>query len=154
MHPAAKARKGGHIVAEMRPSFRMTIGTDPGQVAEVGAAFARFAEGHAVPAAIRRSVSVALDELLSNTLTYGFTGRDGGEVRIEVELAPDRVRVTLTDDGKPFNPLDLGTPDTTRSVTERRPGGLGVHLARRMMDEVAYHRRGDRNVVTLAKLLP
>ena len=154
MHPPAKGRKGGHIVAEMRPSFRMTIGTDPGQVGGVSTAFAQFAEAHGLPPAVRRSVSVAVDELVSNTVEHGFVARDGGEVSIEVELRSDRVCVTLTDNGNPFNPLDLAPPDTARPVAERPIGGLGVHLARRMMDEVAYHRRGDRNVVTLAKLLP
>lgn len=137
----------------MRPSFRMTIGSDPGQVAGVSSAFAEFAAAHAVPAAIRRSVSVALDELLNNTIAHGFAGRSGGEVSIEVELHTDRLCVTLTDNGKPFNPLDVAAPDTARSVAERQIGGLGIHLARRMMDDVAYHRRADRNVVSLAKLL-
>jgi phosphoserine phosphatase RsbU/P len=143
----------------MRPSFSMTIGTDPGEIAGVSAAFAEFADAHAVPAPIRRSVSVALDELLNNTIAYGFAGRSGGGgggggvVSIEVELRPDRLCVTLTDNGKPFNPLEMSAPDTALSVQERQIGGLGIHLARRMMDEVAYHRRADRNVVTLAKLL-
>jgi anti-anti-sigma factor len=144
----------------MRPSFSMTIGTDPGQVAGVRAAFAEFADAHAVPAAIRRSVSVALDELLNNTIAYGFAGRGGGggggggAVSIEVELRADRLCVTLTDDGTPFNPLEMSAPDTALPVEQRQPGGLGIHLARRMMDDVAYHRRADRNVVTLTKLLP
>jgi anti-anti-sigma factor len=139
----------------MRPSFRMTIGADPGQVAGVGAAFAEFADAHAVPAAIRRSMSVALDELLNNTIAYGFAGREGGggEVRIEVELRADRLCATLTDDGRPFNPFGMAAPDTALPVHERRIGGLGIHLVRRMMDEVGYHRRADRNVVILAKLL-
>ena len=71
-----------------------------------------------------------------------------------MELHADRLCVTLSDNGQPFNPLDLGAPDTTLPVEDRRIGGLGIHLARRMMDEVAYHRRADRNVVTLTKLLP
>ena len=137
------------------PSFSLTIGSDPGQVARVAAAFAEFAAAHALPAAIRRSVSIALDELLTNTIAYGFAGRGGagGAVTIEVELRPDRLCVTLADDGKPFNPLEARTPDTTLPVAERQVGGLGIHLARELMDEVAYQRRGDRNVVTMAKLL-
>lgn len=141
------------VVAEMRPRLSMTIGTDPGQIAGVTAAFAEFADAHAVPAAVRRSVSVALDELLNNTLAYGFAGRGGGAVSIDVELQPDRVCVTLTDNGKPFNPLEMSAPDTALPLEERPIGGLGIHLARGMMDEVAYQRRGERNVVSLAKLL-
>jgi len=137
----------------MPPSFHKTIRADPGQVAELGAAFAEFADAHAVPAGVRRSLSVAFDELLNNTIAYGFAGRGAGEVRIEVELRADRVCATLSDDGRPFNPLEMAAPDTALSVEARRVGGLGIHLVRRMMDEVGYQRRADRNVVTLAKLL-
>ena len=137
----------------MGPRFRMTIGADPGEVAGVSAAFAGFADAHAVPASVRRSMSVALDELLNNTISYGFAGRERGEVTIDVELRSDRLSVTLSDDGRPFDPFSAAAPDTAPSVEERRIGGLGIHLVRRMMDEVSYHRRADRNVVTLAKLL-
>ncbi len=168
--PSAEARQAGDIrlvvvsysgppEGEMGPSFRMTIGADPGQVAGVSAAFAEFADAHAVPATIRRSMSVALDELLNNTIAYGFAGREGskrggGEVCIDVELRADRLCATLSDDGRPFNPLDVAAPDTALSVEERQVGGLGIHLVRRLMDDVAYHRRADRNVVSLTKLLP
>jgi serine/threonine-protein kinase RsbW len=137
----------------MRPGFRMTIGAHLGEVAGVNAAFAEFADAHALPASVRRSVNVALDELLNNTISYGFAGRAGGEVTVEVELRSDRLSVTLTDDGVPFDPFGLAVPDTELPVEERRMGGLGVHLVRRMMDEVHYQRRADRNVVVLAKLL-
>ncbi len=168
--PSAEARQAGDIrlvvvsysgppEGEMGPSFRMTIGADPGQVAGVSAAFAEFADAHAVPATIRRSMSVVLDELLNNTIAYGYAGREGskrggGEVCIDVELRADRLCATLSDDGRPFNPLDVAAPDTALSVEERQVGGLGIHLVRRMMDDVAYHRRADRNVVSLTKLLP
>ncbi len=137
----------------MTNAFRMTIGADRGEVARVNAAFAEFADAHALPASVRRSMNVALDELLTNTCVYGFAGREGGEVTVEVERRPDRVSVTLTDDGTPFDPFGVAEPDIALPVEERRIGGLGIHLVRRMMDEVSYHRRGDRNVVVLAKLL-
>jgi anti-anti-sigma factor len=141
----------------MTNAFRMTIGTDGGEAARVNAAFATFAEAHALPASVRRSVHVVLDELLTNTIVYGFAGRGGGgEASVEVELRADRVSVTLTDDGPPFNPLDVAPPAPAPAglPVERRPiGGLGIHLVRGLMDEVSYQRRADRNVVILAKLL-
>ena len=141
----------------MGPGFRMTIGGDRSEVARVNAAFAEFADAHALPASVRRSMNVVLDELLTNTSVYGFAGREGGrgggEVTVEAELRTDRVSVTLTDDGRPFDPFGVAAPDTALPVEERRIGGLGIHLVRRMMDEVSYHRRADRNVVVLTKLL-
>ena len=143
---------GDHIRA-VGPRFRMTIGADPREGARVNAAFGEFADAHALPAPIRRSVTVALDELLSNTIAYGFTRPGDGEVTVDVELRADRLCVTLTDDGAPFDPLSMTPPpDTALPMEERQVGGLGIHLVRTMMDEVSYERRGDRNVVVLTKL--
>lgn len=138
----------------MGARFRMTIGPDPGQVARVSAAFTEFADAHQVPPETRRSVSVALDELLTNTFAYGLAGRKDGEVSVEVELLQDRVCATVRDNGPPFNPLEMSAPDTGHSVEDRTIGGLGIHLTRRMMDDVTYERRDDQNLVSLAKLLP
>jgi anti-sigma regulatory factor (Ser/Thr protein kinase) len=137
----------------MRPGFRKTIGADRGEIAEVSAAFAEFADAHALPDSVRRSIQVALDELLSNTIVHGFAGREGGKVTVEAVLRTDRVCVTLTDDGRPFDPLGMDAPNTALSTQARRIGGLGIHLVRRIMDEVTYHRRADRNVMVLTKRL-
>lgn len=137
----------------MGPSFRMTIGADRSEIAKINAAFAAFADAHALPTSVRRCMHVALDELLSNTTMHGFAGREGGEVTVEAVLHPDRLSVTVTDDGRPFDPLGMAAPDTTLTTQARRIGGLGIHLVRRMMDEVSYHRRADRNVVVLVKRL-
>jgi anti-sigma regulatory factor (Ser/Thr protein kinase) len=137
----------------MRHGFRMSIGAHTTGAGEVNAAFTEFAETHALPAAMRRSVNVALDELLANALSHGLEGRDAGLVTVEVELDAERLTVTLTDDGPPFDPIGRTAPDTTLSVEERPIGGLGVHLVRRLLDEVSYQRRDGCNVVVLVKQL-
>lgn len=136
----------------MRHGFRISVGAHASGVGEVNAAFAGFAEAHALPAAVRRSVNVALDELLANVLSHG-RGRDPCSVIVEVELDQERVTVILTDDGPPFDPFGRGAPDTTLSVEERPIGGLGIHLVGQLMDQVNYQRREGHNVVVLVKEL-
>lgn len=137
----------------MRHGFRMSVGAHAGGVGEVNAAFAGFADAHAMPAAVRRNVSIAIDELLANALSHGRTGRDPCSVTVEVELDPERVKVILTDDGAPFDPFGRDAPDTTLSVEERPIGGLGLHLVGQLMDQVSYQRREGHNVVVLVKRL-
>jgi anti-anti-sigma factor len=134
----------------MPASFRVTIGRDMGEVARANAAFGDFAEAHAVPDDVRRGMNVALDELLTNTVSYALSD-DGGEVTVEVELCPDRLIVTLSDSGRPFDPFGQTAPDTTLSVEDRPMGGLGIHLVRHLVDDARYERRSDRNVVVLTK---
>ncbi len=137
----------------MRQEFRMSVCAHPGEVEKVNAVFARFAETNALPGGVRRSVNVALDELLANEISYGMAGRDAGSVTVEVELDQERVTVTITDDGPQFDPFSQAAPDTTLSVDERAIGGLGIHLVRELMDEVSYQRRDGQNVVVLVKHL-
>jgi len=137
----------------MRHGFKMSVGAHPGGVGEVNAAFASFAEQHALPVAVRRSINIALDELLANAMTHGQAGRDPCSVTVEVKLDQECVTVILTDDGAPFNPFEQDAPDTTLSVEEREIGGLGIYLVGKLMDKVSYQRRDDHNVVVLVKEL-
>lgn len=134
----------------MPSGFRMSIGADLGEVARVNAAFADLVDAHIVPAPVRRSMSVALDELLTNTVSYGLP-EAGGEVTVEVALHPDRLTVTVSDNGMAFDPLGQSAPDTSLAVEERPIGGLGIHLVRQLVEDVSYQRRSGRNVVVLTK---
>ena len=131
----------------------MSVGAHPGGVGELNAAFALFAEAHALPTDVRRSVNVALDELLANALSHGRMGLDPCSVTVEVNLDQERVTVVITDDGTPFDPFVQDAPDITLSVEERPIGGLGIHLVEHLMDQVSYQRRDSHNVVTLVKQL-
>jgi len=137
----------------MRHEFQMSVGAHPEGVGEVNSAFAAFADAHALPPAVRRSVNIALDELLANAHSHGRTGLDPSSVMVEVKLDEDHVTVILTDDGTPFDPFERVSPDTTLSVEERSIGGLGIHLVRQLMDKVSYQRREGHNVVVLVKQL-
>ena len=137
----------------MQHEFRMSVGADADGVEKVNAVFAEFAKTYALPEAVRRSLNIALDELLANELSHGMAGRDAGAVTVEVELDQERLTATITDDGPPFDPFKEAAPDTTLSVDERPNGGLGIHLVRELMDEVSYKRRDGHNVVVLVKRL-
>ena len=137
----------------MSAGFQMTFGVDPAAVARAVEMFGTFAEAHALPTPVRRSIQVALDEFVYNPIVYGFAARGEGKGEVRVELEADRVRVTITDNGPPFDPLAFAEPDTALSVDERQIGGLGIHLVRQMMDELTYRREDGKNVVVLVKRL-
>jgi serine/threonine-protein kinase RsbW len=98
-------------------------------------------------------INLALDELFTNIISYGF--QDDAEHTIKVTLTPCREEICLCieDDGVPFNPAEFETPDVACSVEKCRIGGLGIHIMRKLMDEVCYQRCKDRNVLTLKKHL-
>ena len=68
-----------------------------------------------------------------------------------MELVGIRLTMTIADDGVPFDPLGAEAPDVDAPLEEREIGGLGIHLVRNLVDDASYHRRIDRNVMTLVK---
>ncbi|MBW2656647.1 MAG: ATP-binding protein [Deltaproteobacteria bacterium] len=96
-------------------------------------------------------INLALDELFTNIISYGF--KDNQEHTIKVTIRPqnDELCLCIEDDGKPFNPIDFETPNVSCSVEECKIGGLGIHIMKKLMDEVCYERCGDKNVLNLKK---
>ncbi len=129
--------------------LHMVVKNDLAEIASVNAKFEKFAEEHSLPAVMSQKISVAFDELLSNTISYAFRDDAEHEIAVKTELAGNRLTVTISDDGVPFNPLGIQTPDTSLSLEEREVGGLGIHLVRNMVDDISYQRGINRNVLSL-----
>lgn len=109
-----------------------------------------FCEQHGVSMNTLMALNLSLEEAVTNVINYGF---DGGDHVIDVELvvADGAVLATITDDGKEYNPLARQDPDVNAPLEERRIGGLGVLLVKKLMDEVTYARHGGRNVLAMRK---
>jgi serine/threonine-protein kinase RsbW len=99
----------------------------------------------------QRRFALAMDELVSNIIKYAYPGDDGRVIECEVARRDGAIEAVITDDGVAFNPLELSEPDTTLSLEAREIGGLGVHIVRRMFDDVRYERRDSRNITTIAQ---
>lgn len=106
----------------------------------------------------RDELMLAIDEFVHNAMEWGNRYEADRRVRVSYYGSGDRVVLRVEDEGEGFNVSALGDPteDLERHVAARaeagkRPGGLGIHLIRNLMDEVIYNDRG--NVVMLTKYL-
>ena len=95
-----------------------------------------------VPDACRLDAVLVFEELASNALKYG--AGDGRVVQLEVQVQcePDRLWLSIADDGEPFDPLSSADPDLDLPFDERPIGGLGVLLIKRLAQEPIW-RHGD-----------
>ena len=110
-----------------------------------------FCARHGLAEQIAFEVNLAVDELVTNTISYGYD--DDGEHRIDLALRLEggALVIEIADDGRAFDPLQAPEPDIEASLQDRAKGGLGIYLVRKTMDTVAYRRHDGRNVVTLTK---
>ena len=116
-------------------------------------AFDQFEAAHALDPESTWPVHVALDEILSNIVRHGRAGRAEVHIDVTVTLSAGCVEVAVEDDGPAMDPLSLPAPDTAAPLEARRPGGLGVHLVRNLMDRVAYTRDSGRNRIVFSRQL-
>jgi len=119
------------------------------EIAAVNENFEAFAEEFGVPRPIIMKFNLMFDEVLNNVISYAYSDDGDHDIEVRMELAGERLIVTIADDGVPFNPLSLATPRTDLALEDREIGGMGIHLVRNLIDDVTYHRRIDRNVLTL-----
>jgi sigma-B regulation protein RsbU (phosphoserine phosphatase) len=98
-------------------------------------------------------VKVAIEEAVVNVMNYAYPLGQRGDVTIEAASNNLRLKFTIIDSGKPFDPTVQAAVDTTLSAKERRIGGLGIHIVRQMMDSINYERMDNLNVLTLRKKL-
>ncbi|HET6568353.1 MAG TPA: ATP-binding protein [Rhodothermales bacterium] len=96
---------------------------------------------------------LAVDEACTNVIKHAYKGSDAQRIDISVIVKPDRFTVRIRDKGDQFRPADYHSPDLFDSVRRRRPGGFGVHIMRRVMDQIEYRTKGHINEVCLTKFL-
>jgi anti-sigma regulatory factor (Ser/Thr protein kinase) len=130
----------------------IAIGNTIGEMAKVVDLVDRFGAAHHIPQAVSNDLNLCLDELLNNTISYGYDDRDRHSIVVTLSLADGRLIAEIQDDGKPFDPRKA-TPVPKGALQSRKIGGLGLHFVETLMDEVGYVRAGRQNVVTIAKKL-
>lgn len=138
----------------MERHLDLTLRNDLAEIPRLAEAVETFGAALGLPPTLLYPFNLAFDELITNTVSYGYA--DVAEHAIEVRLLweGDRLSAEVIDDGRPFDPLTQAPePDLDAPLEARRIGGLGVYLVKTLMDEVSYRRDGAYNHLRFAKRL-
>ena len=130
-------------------TLESSVTNDLRGISSAAARINAFCAAHDLASSNSFDVTLAVDELLTNTIGYGYD--DDGEHRIDIALRLEggTLTVEIADEGKAFDPLQAPEPDFSAAAEERARSGLGIYLVRKTMDTVTYPRENGRNVVTL-----
>ena len=132
---------------------RLVIGNTVAEMAEVIEFVEKFGAAHGIPQAAVNDLNVCLDELLNNTISYGYDDQAPHSIAVDLTLAADLLIADIEDDGKPFDPRKNTLKPSSGTIQSRAVGGLGLLFVKTLMDEVGYTRMGRNNVVRLVKRL-
>lgn len=121
------------------------------ELKKMSEAVSAWCKGNGISGAVEFHVNLALDEIVSNVIRYGW--EDYGEHQLHVRLSrlANEIRVEVEDDATPFDPLEVPAPYLDRPLDERPVGGLGIHLVRQIMDGMEYRRLDGKNLLVMKK---
>ncbi len=134
-------------------SLRLTIENDLAQLAVVRDQVESFAKRENLSDDVVFAAKLVLEELLTNTISYGYDDKSVQRIEIRLEVRGDQLIICTVDDGLAFDPRTAKVPDTKASLKDRAIGGLGVHFVTNLMDKFEYRHENGKNHVTLRKRL-
>ena len=131
----------------------LTLPNDVQEVPRLAAFVEDICEVAGIDMGTTMKMNLAIEEAVVNVMNYAYPSGVKGEVRIEAGVREGYVEFVISDDGTPFNPMEVEDADTTLSAEERQIGGLGIFLVKHFMDIVEYKYVDGQNVLTLRKNL-
>ena len=131
--------------------LELSLANDLREIVTAAERIDEFCAAQEVAPQVAYAVNLAIDEILTNTISYGYDDDAPHRIALTLRLEGQTLVVVIVDDGKAFDSSLETEPDVETTLEERAVGGLGLFLVQQMMDSVAYRRGDGNNVVTLTK---
>jgi serine/threonine-protein kinase RsbW len=97
------------------------------------------------------SLKISIDEICSNIVRHAYEGMERGDIQVGIQRRENIIIINIIDTGVEFDPSTIEAPDLCRYVQERKRGGMGFHLVKKLNDEILYERVGNQNVITIRR---
>jgi serine/threonine-protein kinase RsbW len=108
-----------------------------------------YAEATGLPSRAAYHLTLICEELAANVAMHGAGGENGATyVEIIVDRQRDELRLSVEDDGRPFDPLAQARPNLDLGVEARPIGGLGIYFVRSLVRDISYQRLNRINRLT------
>ena len=104
-----------------------------------------FLENKGISEDVVFTVHLVLEEMLSNVIKYAFKDFANHDIALGISVEKKKLKISIEDGGVEFNPLSVPEKKTDAPIHEREIGGLGIHLVRKMVQNMSYCRRNGKN---------
>jgi len=134
LEPRQRGGEMGESAARGETLLEMRIPARAARLAEVRRAVERAARAAGCSAECARDVVMAVDEACQNVIRHAYGGECDEPIELEIRRDGDRLVLRLRDHAPPVDPARV----RPRDLDDVRPGGLGVHFIRELMDDTRF----------------
>jgi serine/threonine-protein kinase RsbW len=102
---------------------------------------------------VQNQLILAVEEVCVNLIIHSHGCNPNDYIKLRVTDDPQKITFEIYDSGDAFNILEYEAPDISEVVKEKRKGGLGILLVKRIMDKIEFESKNSQNVCRLVKQL-
>ena len=102
----------------------------------------------------RHQLILAVEEVCTNLIIHSHACNPNELIYLEVKGLKKKLTIEITDKGNAFNLLDYEVPDLKKVIEEKRKGGIGIFLVKKIMDEIEFESKNGKNICRLIKNFP
>lgn len=99
----------------------------------------------------KHQVTLAVEEVCANLIIHSHGCNPQDVIQLEVKDSDEKLIFEISDQGEAFNILDYEVPDLKKVMVEKRKGGLGIILVKKIMDEIEFESNNGTNTCRLIK---
>ena len=137
-----------------RDKTEIRIGNVIAEMTDVVEWVDRFGQDNGLPSALVNEMNLCLDEVLNNTISYGYDDENRHTIRVALSIRDNVLIAEVEDDARPFDLRQSPKPDVSGGLHTRKLGGVGIHFVKSLTDGVDYVRADGYNRLTLRKNIP
>ena len=132
-------------------ALEISLVNDLRELARIASRINEFCAARNLGPQLAYAINLAVDEVLTNTITYGYDDDEPHRIELIVSMEAEEIVVEIVDESNVFDLSQAPEVDVDSSIEDRMLGGLGLFLVHQMMDGVEHRRVDGCNVVTLTK---
>lgn len=99
----------------------------------------------------KHQVTLAVEEVCANLIIHSHGCNPQDHIQLRIKETGQKLIFEITDQGMAFNILEYEVPDLKKVMVEKRKGGLGIILVKKIMDEIEFESKNDINTCRLIK---
>ena len=131
--------------------YQVDISCQTSALANLRAFIQRSLENYALSEIDRHQVTLAVEEVCANLIIHSHGCNPTDQIHLEIKDSEEKLIVEISDQGEAFNLLEYEMPDIKKVLVEKRKGGLGIILVRKIMDEIEFESKDGVNTCRLIK---